>query len=151
MNILTDLAAGGTAGAITGIMGGIGQLGKDIRQIITGEISPEAKAVALGKLQEMENGIQLATISVALAEAQSSDKWTSRARPSFLYVMYTMILFAIPFGFLYAFRPEVAAKMAEGVGAFLKAVPSELWYVFGAGYLGYGAFRSYDKNKNGGK
>ncbi len=112
MNILTDLAAGGTAGAITGIMGGIGQLGKDIRQIITGEISPEAKAVALGKLQEMENGIQLATISVALAEAQSSDKWTSRARPSFLYVMYTMILFAIPFGFLYAFRPEFAAKMA---------------------------------------
>ena len=31
-------------------------------------------------------------MSVMLAEANSSDKWTSRARPSFMYVMYILML-----------------------------------------------------------
>ena len=41
----------------------------------------------------------------ANAEAASADPWTSRARPSFLYVMYALILASVPMGFLAAIRP----------------------------------------------
>ncbi|WP_430983665.1 holin family protein, partial [Escherichia coli] len=54
------------------------------------------KLLTLQGTQEME---QVKTqISAILAEAQSADPWTSRARPSFLYVMYTLLLWAIPMG-----------------------------------------------------
>ena len=91
-----------------------------------------------GKFREQEN--KLAAI---LAEAKSKDPWTSRARPSFLYVMYTMILSAIPMGVLFAFKPDVAHKVSEGVTLWLGAIPSGMWATFGAGYLGYTGARSY--------
>ena len=95
-----------------------------------------------GTLKEL--GLQMSAI---LAEAQSADPWTSRARPSFLYVMYVMILSGIPFGALYAFKPEVAMQVAEGLKAWLAAIPSEMWWLFGAGYLGYTGARMFEKGK----
>jgi len=38
---------------------------------------------------------------------------TSRARPSFLYVMYSMIMISIPFAVLWAFQPAVAARCTK--------------------------------------
>lgn len=96
-----------------------------------------------GKLKDLQ--IRLSAI---LAEAQSNDPWTSRARPSFLYVIYIYILAAIPMGFLFAFYPDVAAQVTEGVGLWLEAIPGELYTLFGAGYLGYSHFRSQDKKLN---
>lgn len=84
-------------------------------------------------------------MSAILAEAKSADKWTSRARPSFLYVMYFMVLFSVPYGVMYIFAPAAALDLTEGMQAWLRAVPDMLWGVFGAGYLGYAASRSYDK------
>jgi len=98
-----------------------------------------------GELKELE--IRMAAI---IEEAKSSDPWTSRARPSFLYVMYIMILSCIPMGVLYAFNPSIAHNIATGMQEWLKAIPEPLYALFGAGYLGYSASRSYDKkNKNG--
>lgn len=93
-----------------------------------------------GNLRETE--IQLSAI---LAEARSADPWTSRARPSFLYVVYVMILAAIPMGFLHAAAPDMAARIAEGVRAWLAALPDDIWWLFGAGYLGYTGARTLDK------
>lgn len=93
-----------------------------------------------GELKELET-----RMSAILAEANSKDPWTSRARPSFLYVMYAMILAAIPMGVLHAFEPAVASSIAEGMKAWLAALPEELWWLFGAGYLGYSTARSADK------
>uniref|UniRef100_A0A6M3LHI0 Putative holin n=1 Tax=viral metagenome TaxID=1070528 RepID=A0A6M3LHI0_9ZZZZ len=93
-----------------------------------------------GKFKEQE--IQLSAI---LAEAQSSDPWTSRARPSFMYVMYLLILFAIPMGVLTVFNPGAAKELTVGVSAWLTALPDELYYLFGVGYLGYTGARSIDK------
>lgn len=87
------------------------------------------------------------SMSVMLAEAQSADPWTSRARPSFLYVMYVMILFAIPMGIVAAFRPDIAAAVAQGMQAWLHAIPDGLWATFGIGFSGYAAARSYEKVK----
>lgn len=92
---------------------------------------------AIGQLQ--------ASMSVMLAEAQSADKWTSRARPSFLYVMYTMILCALPMGIVSAFNPAAATHVADGLRAWLAAIPSDLWSVFGFGYAGYTMARTSEK------
>ena len=95
-----------------------------------------------GRLKEL--GLEMSAI---LAEAQSADPWTSRARPSFLYVIYIVILLGVPMGFLAAFRPEIATQVAAGFGAWLGAVTDSLWALFGAGYLGYTGMRTWEKGK----
>jgi hypothetical protein len=95
-----------------------------------------------GKFREQEN-----KLSVILAEAKSADPWTSRARPSFLYIMYILILFSIPMGILSVFKPDTATQVATGMQAWLNAIPDGLWGVFGAGYLGYVGAREYGKSK----
>ena len=95
-----------------------------------------------GKLQEMAQ-----QLSAILAEAQSPDPWTSRARPTFLYCMYVMMLISIPFAILWAFYPEVGDRMATGLQKWLAAIPDALWALFGAGYLGYTGARMWEKGK----
>ena len=90
------------------------------------------QATAMAALEQLRQ-----QMSVMLAEASSPDKWTSRARPSFLYVMYVMILICIPFGILWAFDPHIAERMAEGMRKWLSAIPDGLWATFGIGYGGY--------------
>lgn len=83
--------------------------------------------------------------SAIVAEAQSRDPFTSRARPAFLYVVYIYLLAAIPIGVLSIFAPEAATQIANGVKAWLAAIPGELYALFGTGYLGYGVYRTIDK------
>jgi len=103
------------------------------------------------KLLELEQAGELKELDGAygaiIAEAKSTDKWTSRARPSFLYVMYIMIIAAIPMGLLYAYSPQTAEHIALGMKEWLGAIPNALWSLFGVGYVGYSASRSYDKSK----
>jgi len=127
------------------VLSGIGTLAKDLREAITGDISAEKKAEIALKVQEMETEISKVQNAVILAEASSQDKWTSRGRPMFLYVMYIMLLSAIPMGIVYAVSPGTATNIAAGFKAWLVAIPESLYALFGAGYLGYGAFRTYDK------
>ncbi|MBB59038.1 MAG: hypothetical protein CMM42_17630 [Rhodospirillaceae bacterium] len=117
--------------------------------------SDEERAAAKLKLLEMEQRGELETMrvqmSAILAEANSKDPWTSRARPAFLYVIYIIILAALPMGILSAFRPDVATEITLGVNAWLSAIPDALWTLFGAGYLGYAGARTVDKLKGGQK
>ena len=84
-------------------------------------------------------------LSAIVAEANSADPWTSRARPSFLYVMYVMILWALPMGVIAAFKPDVALAIGSGMNAYLKGIPEPLYTLFGTGYLGYTAARQWGK------
>ena len=63
---------------------------------------PEAKAEATRKLLEIQQAGELAEVeaqlSAIISESKSEDPWTSRARPSFLYVVYIYLLMAIPMG-----------------------------------------------------
>ncbi len=88
-----------------------------------------------------------ARLSAIIAEAQAPDPWTSRARPSFLYVMYAIMLFALPMGVLSAFSPHAALSIGNGVSAYLRGLPEELYALFGTGYLGYTAARQWGKVK----
>ena len=110
---------------------------------------PEKKANAQAALIKAKDAGELneltATMQVMIAEAKSQDKWTSRARPSFMYVMYTMILTAIPMGVLYAFNPEMAANIAKGMKEWLSSIPEAMWWLFGVGYTGYSVNREIGK------
>jgi len=101
-----------------------------------------AKLAQSGELQKMAT-----QMSAILAEANSNDPWTSRARPSFLYVMYVMILASIPMGVLYAFQPAIALGIASGMKEWLHAIPEELYWLFGVGYTGYAGMRGLEKIK----
>src|SRR3546814_19117424 len=86
-------------------------------------------------------------LSAILAEAQSVDPWTSRARPSLLYVMYALLLWSVPMGLIAAGRPEMAEAIAHGMNAYLNGIPESLHALFGTGYLDYTAARSWAKAK----
>ena len=111
----------------------------------------EARARAKLELRRLEGTQELETVkarlSAVLAEAESPDPWTSRARPAFLYVIYTLILWALPMGVLAAFSPGTAKDIADGMNAYLSGLPEPLYALFGTGYLGYTAARQWGKVK----
>ena len=123
-----------------------------IDDLYTSDEEREAAKLKLVKLQQ-EGKLEMfkANMSVMLAEAKSSDPWTSRARPTFMYVIYAMILMSIPIGVLSVFSPESAVQIADGMKAFLAAIPDGLLTTFGIGYAGYTGARTFEKhsmNKN---
>jgi hypothetical protein len=132
------------------ILGPIFEIGsKLIDKLIA---TPEEKQKAQLELLKMQQSGELeqmkVQLSAILAEAKSDDPWTSRARPAFLYVMYILILTAIPFAVIWAFAPNAGNNMALGLQKWLAAIPEDMWWLMGAGYLGYTASRTIDK-KNG--
>ena len=76
-----------------------------------------------------------------------TDRWTRRARPSFLYVMYELLLGSLPMAMLAGVRPAMAAAMTRGLGAYLNAIPEPLYALFATGYLGYTAAREWGKRR----
>ncbi|MGB7373220.1 holin family protein [Pontixanthobacter sp.] len=117
------------------------------------KIIPDKEARARAKLEllKLEGTHELqsieARLSAIVAEANSKDPWTSRARPSFLYVMYVLLLTALPMGILSAFSPATASDIASGMNAYLGGLPEPLYALFGTGYLGYTAARQWGKVK----
>ena len=112
---------------------------------------PEARDRAKLELIKLQGDQEAATIAVQMqaivVEAQSVDPWTSRARPSFLYMMYTLILWAIPMGLIACFSPRAAADIGGGITAYLNGLPEPLYALFGTGYLGYTVARQWGKVK----
>ena len=126
----------------------VGPVSKLLDKIIP---DPEARDRAKLELIKLQGDQEMAAIGqqmqAIVAEAQSADPWTSRARPSFLYVMYAMILWAIPMGLIAAVNPSMAIGIGNGMTAYLPGLPEELYALFGTGYLGYTAARTWGKVK----
>lgn len=124
----------------------IGPLAGLIDKVIPDPRARDAAKLELLKLQGSQELEQLrAQLSAIVAEAQSPDPWTSRARPGFLYVMYALFLLAIPMGLIAAASPATADAIARGITGYLRALPEELYTLFGTGYLGYAAMRQWGK------
>jgi len=132
-------------GIIEGLIGPVAQL---IDKIIP---DPQARDRAKLELIKLQGSQELEAVSVRMqaivAEANSADPWTSRARPSFLYVMYALLLWAIPMGLIAAVQPDTAMAIAHGMNAYLAGIPEPLYALFGTGYLGYTAARQWGKVK----
>lgn len=124
----------------------LGPLTSIIDKVIPDKAGRERAKLELLELQGTQEMAMLQTrMSAILAEANSQDPWTSRARPSFLYVMYAMILWAVPMGLIAAFRPEAAIAIATGMNTYLNGLPEPLYALFGTGYLGYTVARQWGK------
>lgn len=112
---------------------------------------PEQRAKAQLELLKMQQAGELEGVKVQLsaiiAEAQSADPWTSRARPSFLYVVYILILAAIPMGVLSVFNSGAAEQVTIGFKAWLSAIPEPILVLFGTVMTGYVVGRSYEKGR----
>ena len=124
----------------------IGPIASIIDKVIP---NPAQRDKAKLELLQLQNNQEMAEINARLAaivaEANSHDPWTSRARPSFLYVMYVLLLFALPMGLLAAFSPDKALAIGQGMNAYLGGIPEPLYVLFGTGYLGYTAARQWGK------
>lgn len=126
----------------------IGPLAGLIDKIIPDPGARDAAKLELLRLQGTQDLESVRTqLSAIVTEAQSADPWTSRARPSFLYVMYALLLWAIPMGLIAAASPATAQHIAAGMTAYLNGLPEPLYALFGTGYLGYTAARQWGKAK----
>lgn len=115
----------------------------------------EAQSKAEAELARMAQDGEMKSVelqlSAIMAEAQSEDPWTSRARPTFLYVMYALILLCFGAGIVGIWFPDHVTTAAQNFANLLGALPEQLWWLFGTGYLGYTGARSFDKaRRNGG-
>ena len=90
----------------------VGPVSKLLDKIIP---DPAARDKAKLELLKLQGDQEMATITAQMqaivAEAQSTDPWTSRARPAFLYVMCALLMWSIPMGLIAAAEP----KMAQGI------------------------------------
>lgn len=116
---------------------------------------PAQQAEAQRKLAELQQsgelrGMEL-QISAILAEANSTDAFTSRARPTFLYVMYAIILLMVIGAIAGIWWPAQVFQAAENLTKLLAAIPEPLWWLFGTGYLGYTGARTWEKGKGAAK
>ena len=118
---------------------------------IIDKIIPDKEARARAKLElirlEGSQDMQMieARLQAIVAEANSTDPASSMS--CMLYVMYAMILWALPMGVLAAFNPSAARDIAAGMNDYLNGLPEPLYALFGTGYLGYTAARQWGKAK----
>ncbi len=116
---------------------------------------PEQKAKAQLELMRMQQSGELeeakVQLSAIIADAQSSDPWTSRARPSFLYVVYILLLWSIPMGVLSIFKPDAAVAFTAGFKGWMAAIPDSILTLFGTVMTGYVLGRSWEKVRGAAK
>lgn len=115
----------------------------------------EEKAAARAKLMEQEQKGNLehlkTSLSVMLAEAQSKDKWTSRARPTFLYVVYLILLLCVVGAIIGIWWPDQVMQAAANLQALFNALPEQIIWLFGTVMLGYTGGRTFEKIKGAAK
>jgi hypothetical protein len=130
-------------------------LGKDLIDKLIPD--PQAKAAAQiqlltlnqqGEFKEMDNDLERmkTAMSAINTEGASANKWTSSARPAFLYVMYVILLFGLPLAFMSIWFPSQAHTVQTSFSAWVTGIPDSLMGLFGTGYLGYAGMRSFDKH-----
>lgn len=126
----------------------VGIFGKVLDKAIP---DPAAKAQALLELEKLKQDGAFREMDLAIkaiiTEAGSADPWTSRARPTFMYVFYGLIISLVIIApALGVFAPEGMAAFFGNVKAGFEAIPEALWWTFSAGYLGYTGARTFEKN-----
>jgi hypothetical protein len=136
------------------VLTGAGQFLKDCRTAWTGKepISADKAAELAIEAEKIGAAIETARTSILVAEASSPDKWTSRARPAFMYVFYFLLIsLVIVAPFIGIYFPLQMDLFYKNVSAGFKAVPDAMWATFTCGYLGYTAARQYGKIKGSDK
>ncbi|MBW6522922.1 holin family protein [Sphingomonas sp. RHCKR47] len=114
-------------------------------RIIPDQQARDAAKLELLRLDRHELTNLYAAMTGARTPTPAADRWSTRARPSFLYVMYALLLWSVPLGLIAAVRPSAAQAIARGMTAYLNALPEPLYALFATGYLGYTVAREWGK------
>lgn len=117
---------------------------------------PAQRDQAKLEMLKMQQSGELDTVkiqmSAIIAEAQSADPWTSRARPGFMYLFYLVVVCLVIIAPVAGiFFPGQMEQFYRNVAEGFKAIPDIMWQTFGVGYLGYVAARQYGKVKGSDK
>lgn len=138
---ITDLFGGGLLGGVKDIIGAF-KLDPAKKAELQAAVDANEAAIALkqleldGKLQDaLTAEIQTASANIR-AEAGSGDKYTSRARPTFLYICEFILLWN------YVVVPLFKQQPLE--------LPEALFWLFGSCMLGYTGARTWEKKFGGG-
>lgn len=135
--------------SIIGDIFGVGGLSSLAQTIIEKFVpDPQAKAAALQQLQQNQIEIQKMSddLEVKLndiagqnirADSSSGDKFTERARPTFMYIVEFIL------GFNYVIVPIVQMSTGKSLSPF--NLPPDLLTLFGVCVTGYVMSRSVDK------
>jgi hypothetical protein len=139
MSIISDIFSGGASGLLTSV----GQFAKDIRQAITGELSPEKKAELEQRAMEIEYLLTKAQTDIDLEEAKNPNLFVSGWRPAVGWVC----AFALAWQFIFSSIFEWVVKLLKvNVVAPTLDTGSLITILFAL--LGLGGMRSYEKVKN---
>ncbi len=139
MTLLADISSG----AVGGLLGGIGQLARDVRQAITGELPPDKQAEITQKLLELENQAMMAQTSINIEEAKSESVFVAGWRPFCGWVG--------GFGLAYAaiIEPFITwIARLYGVTVVFPVLDTTITMQVLFGMLGLSVARSYDKRQN---
>lgn len=148
MGVLSDLSSGATSG----LFQGLGSMAKDLREAFVGkEMTPELQVELQKKVMDLELATTNAQMAMITAEANSADPYTSRARPSFLYVFYMLLILLFIAAIIGIFYPAHMEIFFNNIGKAFAAIPEPMWYTFGAGYLGYTGARMSEKKAGAAK
>jgi len=94
MGLLTKLfgSAGEGAGTVVkDTLGGVGQLAKDIREAITGDMSADKKAELAAKAMDLEQKAKDGQVAINIEEAKSGSLWKGGWRPYIGWICGTAI------------------------------------------------------------
>jgi len=125
----------------------LGAAGKVLDKVLP---DPVQRAAAEAELKRLDNEGQFKELELRyraiVSEAGSDDPFTSRARPSFMYVFYVVILAMVVVAPLVGvFFPGQMDLFFQNAAKGFSAIPEPLWWTFTAGYLGYSGFRTFEK------
>ena len=118
-------------------LGGIGKLAKDIRQAVTGEISPEKRAEIEAQLLEIESQGLQAQIELNKIEAQNASVFVSGWRPAAGWVCVL--------GLFYTFLLQ--PLLAWATSSKPPEIDTTLLIQLLFGMLGLAGIRTYEKGK----
>lgn len=92
-------------------------------------------------IMENDSALQAQIVEVYKLEAGSADPFVSRARPTFMYVMYALFAACPLGGMLSIFYPQEVFQAAENTKLLFEAIPAELMATF------FGCFAVYSINR----
>lgn len=137
---------GGFLGQVSKLIGG-GAIQRVVDRVLPERVSAKEK-------QDLERELTLEMMgqsgAAIEAEAKSEDSYVRRARPTFLYIMYLVIIFNyifIPVTQQFALILLASGMIESNLTNALTPLqlPKEMWYLFGSGFLGYAGARTWEK------
>jgi len=133
MGFLSKLFKKPTGNVISATAESIGNLAKDIRTAITGDIPPEKRAELYGKILDITYELTKVQSNVVIAEIQGQSWLQRNWRPILMFLCIIII------GWNYIIVPII------GHGLKPMVLPKELWTLLTIGVGGYVGGRTVEK------